>query len=254
MPVPHRAKPPPPQNWPIGHEPQSIEPPQPSLFMPQVRPSAKHVSGMHDPPSTPPSPTPHLLYPPPPQNSPPAQLPQSSWPPQPSLFIPQFTPRSAHDLGTQVAVASLRSVGASYACPEASSVVAPIDASGGAPASKTLLVAELPQEIRARPPDPTIPKKPILKANVRMVQRPSAASRSGPRCVSRLVCGFRARRANGVVTGIHRANWGSAPSSRPAPQGSLVAAGERSRRVSSAPHAEHRDPESARVMDAVGRP
>jgi hypothetical protein len=39
-------KPPPPQNWPLGHEPQSSVPPHPSPFMPHVKPDWAHVLGV----------------------------------------------------------------------------------------------------------------------------------------------------------------------------------------------------------------
>jgi hypothetical protein len=65
------------------HVPQSSMPPQPSPWVPQLKPSAMQVVGVQDVPQT-------LAVPPPPQVMPMGQEPQSMMPPQPSLIFPQL--------------------------------------------------------------------------------------------------------------------------------------------------------------------
>jgi hypothetical protein len=88
------AVPPPPQYCGAVHEPQLRLPPQPSLTLPQVRPSPAQVLGVHVVPHT-------FGWPAPPHVAGEVQLPQLRVPPQPSLTEPQLKPRTAQVVGVQ---------------------------------------------------------------------------------------------------------------------------------------------------------
>ena len=105
--------PPPPHVCGAVHDPQSYEPPQPSLAMPQLMPPHAVDCGIcvHDgplstmPPSGRRSDAPHVFgSPPPPQVVPVGQAappPQLTRPPQPSATAPQFCPEGQVASGTQ---------------------------------------------------------------------------------------------------------------------------------------------------------
>jgi hypothetical protein len=108
LPPPQRfATPPPPQMSGELHEPQLIEPPQPSPIQPQFAFALAHVVGVQTTPASFAYALPQTLgTPPPPQMYGAVQVPQSSRPPQPSPTGPQFAPALAHVFGVQTTPAS----------------------------------------------------------------------------------------------------------------------------------------------------